>query len=169
MCDGTPLSSIRRLPAIETLVSCRAAPAPRATCPVEWTVCAISRPAAAASNGVSMSGSVTVSVSGTPRRSVRKTIRCPMSETSRQESSSSESWRMRSCRSTPSSGTRNGIEPPRPTIVVRWNPVGIDPSRYCLRITWSSETRFTLNSSATSIARRTASSSIGNGGVSSIS
>ena len=44
------------------------------------------------------SGSVTVSISGMPRRSVRNVIRWPSSATSRHESSSRVSWRMRSSR-----------------------------------------------------------------------
>ena len=42
--------------------------------------------------GRESSGPVTVSVSGMPRRSVRQTMRWPLSFTSRQESSSSETW-----------------------------------------------------------------------------
>ena len=76
---------------------------------------------------------------------------------------------MESSRSTPSSGTRKGMLPVSPTMAVRWKPVGMEPSRYCFRMTWSSETRFRLQSSAISMAMRTASWSMGNGGVSSIS
>ncbi len=160
---------MRRPPATETFTSWRAAPAPRRTFPVARATPAISRPAARTSSGVLSSGSVTVSVSGMPSRSVRKVIRWPTSETSRQESSSSDSCRIRSSRSMPRSGTRNGITPSSPTIAVRWKPVGIEPSRYCLRMTCSSETRLRLKSSAISSAVATASSSSAKGGVSSIS
>ena len=34
----------------------------------------------------------------------------------------------------------NGNEPPTPTMAVRWKPVGIEPSRYCLRAMWTSST-----------------------------
>ncbi len=62
-----------------------------------------------------------------------------------------------------------GMLPSVPTMAVRWKPVGMLPSRYCLRVMCTSLT--TLHSSSIAISRlpSSASSSISNGGASSIS
>jgi len=37
--------------------------------------------------------------------------------------------------------SRKGIQPFTPTMAVRWNPVGMEPSRYCFRAMWTSSIR----------------------------
>ena len=73
------------------------------------------------------------------------------------------SWRMLTSRSF------TGIEPWTPRIAVRWNPVGMEPSRYCLRITCTSPTGCSPCSSEMPMAMSRASGSISKGGASSIS
>ena len=106
---------------------------------------------------------MTVSMRGMPSRSVRHTMRWPRSETSRQESSSTDTW------VTESSRPRNGRRPLTPTIAVRWKPVGIEPSRYCFRAMWTSSTMSQPSIRHCSIATSTACWFTGKGGVSSIS
>ncbi|MBP1619484.1 MAG: hypothetical protein H6Q02_251 [Acidobacteria bacterium] len=89
---GTPLISTRSPPRTLTLTSWRLAPMPVRTRPVERAVRPQSRMASRTSSGVRSSAPVTVSVSGIPSRSVRQTIWCPLSRTSRQESSSTLTW-----------------------------------------------------------------------------
>jgi len=160
---GTPLISIRVPSVTLTFTSCRAAPIPVRTQPVLRTSRRQISPTWATSRGVRMSGPVTVSMRGMPRRSVRYTRRWPTSLTSRQASSSSPSWTIRTSRSL------NGIRPLTPTMVVRWNPVGMLPSRYCLRAMWISSTMEHRYSMAMPRAISSASSLSSNGGVSSIS
>ncbi|MCK7485351.1 MAG: hypothetical protein MZU97_07170 [Bacillus subtilis] len=85
---GTPLISILVPPFTLTLTSCLAEPIPVRTRPVLRVIRLHRSATSATSNGVLMSGAVTVSISGMPRRSVRYTRLCPASLTSRQESSS---------------------------------------------------------------------------------
>ena len=122
-----------------------------------------SRIASRTSSGVRNSGPVTVSVSGMPRRSVRQTMRCPLSETSRHESSSTLTCVTVSLR------PWNGIQPFMPTIAVRWNPVGIEPSRYCFRAMCTSSMMSRCIIRHSSILMSIASWFTRNGGVSSIS
>ncbi|MFH2052269.1 MAG: hypothetical protein ABIK96_07340 [bacterium] len=68
---GTPLISMRVPPVTETLTSWRAAPLPVRTMPLDRHRWRSTWPTAMASSGVFMSGSVTVSIRGMPRRSVR--------------------------------------------------------------------------------------------------
>ena len=136
---------------------------PTRTWPVERQTRPTSRIASATSSGVRRSGPVTVSISGMPRRSVRQTIRWPRSVTSRQESSSTDTWVIDSFR------PRNGSVPLTPTIAVRWKPVGIEPSRYCLRAMCTSSTMSQPSIRHCSMAMSTASWLTRNGGVSSIS
>ena len=76
---------------------------------------AISPAPAWSSRGVSISGSVTTSVSGIPSRSVRKVTRWPMSEISRQASSSSESCRCAVRGPRPARAPGRGPLPPGPS------------------------------------------------------
>ena len=85
---GTPLISQRSPPRTLTFTSWRLAPMPVRTRPVLRATSPQSRIASRTSSGVRSSGPVTVSVSGMPRRSVRQMIWCPLSFTSRHESSS---------------------------------------------------------------------------------
>ncbi len=160
---GTPLISTRRPPRTETFTSWRLAPMPTRTWPVERQTRPTSRMASSASSGWRRSGPVTVSIRGVPSRSVRQTIRWPRSETSRQESSSTLTWMIESER------PRNGSWPLTPTMAVRWKPVGMDPSRYCLRAMWTSSTMSQPSIRHCSMATSTASWLTGKGGVSSIS
>ena len=64
---------------------------------------------------------------------------------------------------------RNGTLPSTPTMAVRWKPVGMLPSRYCLRAMCTSPTTWQPSSSAIATARSSASSFSSNGGASSIS
>ena len=87
----------------------------------------------------------------------------PISDISRQESSSTLSWMILTFL------RLSGISPSMPRMPVRWKPVGMLPSRYCLRVMWNSPTMLVLSSSATSMAISTAWRLSRNGGVSSIS
>ena len=136
---------------------------PTRTCRVERHTRPTSRIASSTSSGVRRSGPVTVSMSGIPSRSVRQTMRWPLSETSRQESSSTLTCVIDSSR------PRKGSFPFTPTMAVRWKPVGIEPSRYCFRAMCTSSTMSQPSIRHCSIATSTASWFTGNGGVSSIS
>ena len=99
---------------------------PVRTRPVDRAVRPQSRIASRTSSGVRSSGPVTVSVSGMPSQSVRHTMRWPLSDTSRRDTSSTLTW------VTVSRRPLNGSQPLTPMIAVRWNPVGIEPSRVLL-------------------------------------
>ena len=87
----------------------------------------------------------------------------PLSFTSRQESSSTLTWVMVSRR------PWKGSQPFTPTMAVRWKPVGIDPSRYCLRAMWTSSMMSMFMARHSSMATSMASWFTRKGGVSSIS
>ena len=67
---GTPFISTRVPPRTLTFTSWRAAPMPRRTWPVARVIQRIAWAASSTSQGVRMSGPVTTSMSGMPRRSV---------------------------------------------------------------------------------------------------
>ena len=94
---------------------------------------------------------------------MRNQIRWPCVRTSRLESSSTETC------VTVSRRPRNGSQPWTPTMAVRWNPVGMLPSRYCLRAMCTSSMTSMCIIRHSSIAMSIASWFTRNGGVSSIS
>ncbi|MFH2052268.1 MAG: hypothetical protein ABIK96_07335 [bacterium] len=73
------------------------------------------------------------------------------------------SWRMCTVR------PRKGTSPSVPMMAVRWKPVGMLPSRYCLRVMCTSLTTLQPSIMVMAMLMSRAASSISNGGASSIS
>ena len=104
-----------------------------------------------------------ISMRGVPNRSTRQVIVFPTFDISLLESSSNAS--ISKLIDFPAALTF----PPMPTIIVLWNPVGIDPSKNCFLFTCNSSRIFICNNRAIVIAKSIAFGSGSKGGVSSIS